>query len=88
MLLVGIACTGFAFMAASMPGPVTEIASYFFGSCGGPLIALFVLGGAFRFVNWTVSIEKLIYYWKTLLSCQFLHASVPKIESGLVQTLP
>ena len=55
VVLVGIACTGFAFMAAAMPGPVTEIGGYFFGSCGGPLIALFIMGGAFRFVNWAVS---------------------------------
>ncbi|ELU15287.1 hypothetical protein CAPTEDRAFT_171192 [Capitella teleta] len=52
VVLFGVVATAVAFLAAQMPGPVSQIAGTFGGATAGPLLGLFILGGAFPFVDW------------------------------------
>ena len=55
VVAVGLVSMCVSFMAASMPGPVTQMGAIFFGACGGPMVGVFLLGGMFRWTNWIVS---------------------------------
>ncbi|KAK7110795.1 hypothetical protein V1264_014614 [Littorina saxatilis] len=53
MLVVfyGLLTIGLAYLMKSMTGPVTQIATSAFGACGGPMVGMFLLGGAFPWGN-------------------------------------
>ena len=55
VVVMGVLSSTVALMAASMQGPVTQMAGSFVGSCGGPLLGVFLLGGLFKWTNWAVS---------------------------------
>lgn len=52
VVIFGGIAIGIAYLAQTVPGPVTQISLATFGACGGPLTGLFFLGALFPFANW------------------------------------
>ncbi|KAK7508623.1 hypothetical protein BaRGS_00000189, partial [Batillaria attramentaria] len=47
VVVYGVVSIGLAYLLKSLQGPVTQMSLSAFGACGGPVLGMFVLGGAF-----------------------------------------
>ena len=54
VLVYGIGCIIFAFMASTLRGHVLQVAISFSDSVSSPMMGLFILGAFFRRTNWLV----------------------------------
>ncbi|ELU04803.1 hypothetical protein CAPTEDRAFT_201498 [Capitella teleta] len=52
MVAFGVIGAAVAFLAAIMPGPVTQVVGSITGAASGPLYAIFILGGTSASANW------------------------------------
>ncbi|KAL8578442.1 hypothetical protein ACOMHN_028714 [Nucella lapillus] len=51
MVFFGMATIVLAYGMKALQGPVTQLATTAFGACGGPIVGMFMLGGAFPRAN-------------------------------------
>ncbi|GFR83645.1 sodium-coupled monocarboxylate transporter 1 [Elysia marginata] len=51
VLFYGGIIIGLAYLAKSLKGPITQMASSVFGACGSPILGIFLMGGAVPWAN-------------------------------------